>query len=284
MALPSPVHPRGGPSREDDGLSWGRSLFVSRSSSPTLASPPSTPSALVPDQFEQQHQQPRLFWELLALAWVVLVVDLYQLGIDGESNSRALSLIDSFAHCASWVSSGDNVQLHFVFSVLTKYGGGTLISFLLHVTPTVLSGWMHNVPFFFALVLAHLFPSVSRMARSRYGLWRVFFVVSGSLFKSRKLRFAIRNAAALGGPWFVLVIGILSMELTAWLAWGCRRILRGSSFFGDQKVIRATLFSPRMILTFLAIWASYVEAPAVFLILVLLVHKATKPSSENAVY
>jgi len=222
---------------------------------------------------------------LLAIFTAIFIFDVYVLGIGGEANTRALIVVDSFAHCASWISSADDlVVLRVFFSVVTKYSAGTFLSLVLHVTPSIINGWWANLTFLATLVLAHLFPSISRLARSRTGIWRVYFVVSGSVFKSRKFRFAMSNAASLGGPYFVLIIGVLSIELTAWLAWGARRVLRNASFFAPPDVVLATLLSPRMLLTLLAIYATYNDFHPLVTVLVLLVHKATKPSSENVVY
>jgi hypothetical protein len=241
-----------------------------------IPSPYSDASAQHKNKEWWQHQ----YYPLLACLWLVLLGDVYALGIEGEDNSRLLSLLDSFAHCASWVSTGDNVALHFIFSVLTKYGGGTLVSLLLNVTPIVLRGWAHNLPFLFALFLAHAFPDISRVARARTGPWRVFFVVAGSVFKSRKVRFAIRTAIALNRGWqFVLFIGILNIDLTSWLAWAARRFVKGEPV---HVGLTDGLLSPRIILTLLAILTA--TSNPVALILVLLVHKATKRSSENVVY
>jgi hypothetical protein len=220
---------------------------------------------------------------LLVFAYLLLALDVYMLGIDGELNSRAISFVDSLAHCASWVSSEDSLGwLRLAFSVLTKYGGGSVLAVLLGVTPTVLSGWLHNASFILALLIAHQSPFMCRIARRRTGPWRVFFVAVGSLFKARKLRFALRHAAPFG-PEFVVFIGVLCVELTGWFAWTARRYVRGDDFFAPWNVTLLALINPRMLLTLGAIAACHFELPALVLIAILFVHKATKPPSDRIV-
>ena len=212
---------------------------------------------------------------LLALGWAVVLHDAWSRGLAGEVNGRLLGFLDSLAHCASWVAvpglpSDIGFWERLMGSVATKHGGNVLASAVLHITPAFLQGWEYNFPFVVALVLAHSLRFVPRVVRTRTGPWRALFVTSSALYKSRKLRFAVQNATSVVTALF---LGIMTMELTGWLAIAARGVARGQ----PAAVWSRALVQDRFLISVIASLACYNGGSAPLLLALLMLHKFLAP-------
>ena len=212
----------------------------------------------------------------LTLAWFVVIQDAYARGIAGEVNGRLLSFVDSLAHCASWVAprpqpNDIGFESRLLGSVLTKHLSSFLTSLILRTTPTLLQGWEANVPFVAALALAHTFRFVPRIVRTRTGPWRSLFVCSSALYKLRRLHFAVRHTTTAVGA---LLMGILTMELTGWLAIAARGLARGQ----PTREWLPQFLQPRLLITlFVAYLCSRHQDSSGLVLGLLMMHKFLAP-------
>ena len=218
---------------------------------------------------------------LLFVGWSIVVLDLWQRGLEGDVNGRFLSFVDSLAHCASWVPVwGRPNDIGFwsrlLGSVMTKHGSGLVTSFFFGTTPTLLMGFEHNVPFLVALLFAHALRFVPRVVRTRQGPWFALFVLTSALYKLRKMHFAARRATSLLAAF---PFGVLTMELTGWLAVVARGLARGRPL--DQWA--ASFAQPRLIISVVVAVLAYCEYPPLLLLLLLVTHKFLAPFNETAI-
>jgi hypothetical protein len=218
---------------------------------------------------------------LLTLGFAVILLDLWTRGIAEDVNGRLLSFLDSLAHCASWVApvlsptqpppteEPIGFWARLLGSIATKYSSGLIVSFFLKTTPTLLMGWENNMPFFIALILAHSFRFVPRVVRTRHGPWRVLFVLSGAVYKLRRLRFAMFRAT---NVFVALGLGLLVMELTGWLAILARRTAR------RQRLLVIHPFQQkRLLITPLVSLLCWYEFSPMVVLFLLVLHKALAP-------
>jgi len=205
---------------------------------------------------------------------LAVAADLASYGISGDANSRWLSFLDSFSHSSSWAVDEPELPLRArIFgAILSKYGSGLVVSMLLGVTP----GFMQtntSIAFAIALLLAHTNTHLARLARSRQGPWRALFVAMNALYKSRKVRFAVSKCNNLPQA---LLLGTLSIELTGWL------VVASRSYVKHERPLEATvafIYENRLRLFFslAAVFAVYFAFHATILILLLGLHKASRP-------
>lgn len=212
---------------------------------------------------------------LLSLGWGVVLLDCATRGLDGDVSGRFLGFVDSLAHCASWVAVPGLPQdigfwSRFFGSILTKHGSSLLTSSFLRTTPPLFMGWEYNFPFLVALVVAHWFRFVPRVVRTRHGPWRALFVVSGALYKLRKMHFAVRRAESALQAEF---LGVLTMELTGWLAIVARGLARGKS---ANQILEA-FAQPRFFISLVVSYLVYAGSGSVLVLLLLMLHKYLAP-------
>lgn len=172
----------------------------------------------------QQGQALDVFFGLFCLA---LIIDLARNGLDGRTNSPWIAFLDSVSHCSSWLALGDLPMGPKILGALLSKSVSGLITSSLFGFPAPFSQTFSVVSFAVAVGLCCYVPELPPLVRSAAGPWRLLFVSMSALHKSRKLR------AVLQGRPRVIVLGLLTIELTGWVT----VVLRG--YFAHQNLVEA---------------------------------------------